>query len=349
MSIIRYGIIGAGAIAQRRHMPEAHAHAHSTVAAIADPSEGRAEAIAQTYGARPYTDYKAMLQDEDIDAVVVACPNAYHAPMTIAALEAGKHVLCEKPMATTREDARKMIATAERTKRHLMIAMNQRFMPAHITAKRILDSGRLGKVLTFRTAFKHGGPEAWSVDGSKSWFFDATAAFMGVTGDLGVHKVDLVRWLLGDEFSEVSAAIETLDKTGPDGKPIGLDDNAFLTLRTASNVLGTVNLSWTTYSGEENDTVIYCTNGVLKIGTDPDFAVTVDYRNGDRELHKVGALATNDSQVASGVIDAFTEAIRTDRTPEVDGTEGYRCLNVILTAMESAKAHKVTPIDNNVT
>src|SRR5207245_3514919 len=143
---------------------------------------------------------------------VVAGPNALHAQQTIEALNAGKHVLCEKPMATTREDAKAMLAAAEKNKKFLMIGLNQRLMPPHIRAKEILQAGKLGKVLSSRPAFKHPGPEGCSVDAGKSWFFKKGQAYMGVTGDLGVHKADLMRWLLDQAFAEVGGIITTIDE-----------------------------------------------------------------------------------------------------------------------------------------
>jgi len=332
---VKYGFIGCGAIAQRRHLPEAAANSHSVVAALADPMGDRVEALAKQYGAKGYTDYKEMLKSADIDAVVVAGPNGLHAEQSIASLNAGKHVLCEKPMATTREDAKAMMAAAEKNRKYLMIGLNQRLMPPHVKAKEILQSGKLGKVLSFRTAFKHPGPEGWSVDAGKSWFFRKGQAFMGVCGDLGVHKADLMRWLLGQEFTDVGGFITTLDKRDPEGKLIELDDNAYLTLKTDGGVIGSMILSWTNYGAEENYTVIYCQKGVLGLGVDPVYGVVVSYANGDRELHKVGEMATNTKQVASGIIDSFTKNIETNTPPEIDGKEGYRSLDVILSAMEA--------------
>jgi predicted dehydrogenase len=285
-----------------------------------------------------------MLKDPNVDAVVVAGPNSLHAAQSIEALQAGKHVLVEKPMATNREDAQAMIKAADKAGKFLMIGLNQRLMPPHVKAKKILQGGGLGKVLAFRTAFQHPGPEGWSVDAGKSWFFKKGQAFMGVTGDLGVHKADLLRWLLGQEFTEVGAILSTLDKRDPDGILIDLDDNAYLTLKTDKGAIGSMILSWTNYGPEENYTIIYCEKGVLSLGIDPTYGVTVDYRDGERELHKVGAMSTNEKQVASGIIDAFTESIRTGKKPEIDGMEGYRSLDVILTAMDAAKAGKTMKI-----
>lgn len=344
MAVVKYGVIGCGAIAQRRHIPEAHANTHSKIAALSDPSPGRATELAKQYGAEAYTDYKQMLKKADIDAVVVCGPNKLHAPMTLDALKSGKHVLCEKPMATSRADAKKMIAAAKKARKYLMIGLNQRLMAPHVKAKAILKRGSLGKVLAFRTAFKHPGPEGWSIDAKKSWFFNPDAAFMGVTGDLGVHKADLMRWLLDQEFDQVGGVIATLDKKDARGKLIGLDDNAYLTLRTKPGVVGSMILSWTNYGREENYTVVYCQKGVLRIGDDPDYSVIVEYANGDMEKHKVGVIATNTTQVSSGVIDALTDGIRRKKAPAIDGNEGFACLNVILTAMDAARQGKTLSI-----
>jgi UDP-N-acetylglucosamine 3-dehydrogenase len=341
---VKYGVIGCGAIAQRRHIPECVNNPESKLVALADPVKERVDELAGKYGVKAYTDYKEMLKDPGIDAVVVAGPNSLHARQSIDALNGGKHVLCEKPMATTREDAKAMIDAAKKNGKFLMIGLNQRLMPPHVKARKILQSGALGKPLSFRTAFQHPGPEGWSVDAGKSWFFKKGEAFMGVTGDLGVHKADLLRWLLGQEFAEVCGILSTLDKRDPNGKLIDLDDNAYLTLKTTGGIIGSMILSWTNYGAEENYTVIFCQNGVLSIGTDPTWGVIVDYRNGERELHKVGEMSTNTKQVASGIIDSFTQAIANNKPPEIDGMEGYKSLDIILTAMEAAKSGKTMRI-----
>jgi UDP-N-acetylglucosamine 3-dehydrogenase len=346
MAVVKYGVIGCGAIAQRRHIPEGAANPRSKIAALADPVHGRAAELAAKYGAVAYTDYRKMLKDADLDAVVVCGPNALHAAQTIQALRAGFHVLVEKPMATTRADAKQMIAEAKKARKFLMIGMNQRLMPPHVKAKAVLDQGRLGKVLAFETSFKHPGPDGWSIDGAKSWFFKKDAAVMGVCGDLGVHKADLMRFLLGEEIVKVGGIIKTQDKKTPDGKPIPLDDNAFVVMETASGVMGTMNISWTNYGRfEDNGTTLFCQHGVMRIGIDPQFGVMVDYSDGQKDRYVVGAVATNTRQIASGIIDAFTDSILKNRKPAIDGEEGYRAMNIIVTALDAAKQGKMLKVD----
>ncbi len=346
MAIVRYGIIGCGAIGQRRHIPEAAANPKSCVAALVDPAPGRAAELAAKYKAQAYSDYKLMLQSAEIDAVVVCGPNVLHAPQAIDALKAGKHVLCEKPMATNRADAKAMLAAAKKAKKFLMIGMNQRLMPPHAKAKQVLDTGCLGRILAFETSFKHPGPDGWSVDGAKSWFFKKDAAVMGVCGDLGVHKADLMRFLLGEEITRVGGIITTRDKRDASGKLIPLDDNAFVTMQTASGVVGSMNISWTNYGNiEDNGTILYGEKGVMRIAMDREWGVMVDYRTGQKERYAVGAVASNTRQVASGIIDSFTEAILKGRKPAIDGEEGYRAMNVIVTAMEAAKKGAMLDVD----
>jgi predicted dehydrogenase len=182
------------------------------------------------------------------------------------------------------------------------------------------------------------------VDAGKSGFFQKAQAIMGVTGDLGIHKVDLMRWLLDQEFSEVGGMITTLDKRDAEGKLIALDDNAMLTLKTTGGVIGSMILSWTNYGMEENYTVLYCQKGVMSLGTDPIYGVVVDYKNGERELHKVGEMSTNTKQVPSGIIYSFTKAILENKPPAIDGMEGYKSLDVILAAQEAAKSGKTVTV-----
>ncbi len=337
MEVVRYGMIGCGSIATRRHIPECVANPRSRLVAVADPAFERAQAMAEKHKVAAFKGHQRMLEEVPMDAVVICCPNALHAPITIDALKAGKHVLCEKPMATSRDDARAMIDAAREARRFLMIGHNQRLMPAHIKAKQILDSGRLGRVLAFRTSFKHPGPDLWAAPADDCWFFDRQAAGLGVIGDLGIHKIDLIRWLLGQEITEVSGLVSTLDKCGRDGQLIALDDNAFLHLKTSDGVIGTLEASWTNYGIEDNTTVIYARNGTLAIGTDPTCSIVVTFRNGEQELHRTGAMASNVRQVCSGVIDAFTDCILNNQPPGISGEEGARSLDIVLTALEASR------------
>ncbi len=340
---VRIGIIGAGAIVRHRHAPETLENPQAEVAAVVDLVQSRAEEVTAQYGGKAYTDYKEMLASDEIDAVIVAATNTTHAAMTIAALEAGKHVLCEKPMATSLADAQRMIDAAAKSGKKLMIGHNQRLEAANVKAKEILQSGKLGRVLTFRSVFGHPGCEDWAIDGEDTWFFRKEVTGLGTLGDLAIHKLDLVRWLLEDDYTQVSAFTDTLYKTYPDGKLIDVEDNAICLLRTQKGVMGTMIASWT-YRKEENSTVLYCENGVLSLYTDPDYPVVVEYDHIRGEYYKVGKKSTNVEQVKSGIIDAFVDCIVQDTEPLVPGIEGYKALEVVLAATESAKSGQIVKL-----
>lgn len=335
MAKLQVGVIGCGSIARHRHLPE-YAHNHRVeIRAVCDTVEERVQETAAKYGAKAYTDYKELLKDPEIQAVSVCLPNYLHASVTIAALEAGKHVLCEKPMAVSSAEAEAMIQAAKKADKRLMIGQNQRFMPAHIKAKQLLHSGRLGAVLTFRTEFSHGGPEGWSIDGAKSWFFRKEEALVGSMGDLGVHKSDLIRWLLEDEVVSVGAHIATLEKVAT------VEDNAVCTLQMRSGAIGTLTASWTYHPGEDNSTHLYCEHGVMHIGADKTYQVIVHYDDGQEDKIEVGAIATNEKQTTSGVIDEFVDAIFSRRESAIPGEEGKASLEVILAALESAQTKRI--------
>jgi len=343
--MLKVGIVGCGSIARTRHAREYSENPDAVLSALYSSHPERAGAIAAMYGGVIYGSYEALLQS-DVDAVSVCTSNETHAPITIEALKAGKHVLCEKPMATTMEDCRRMVDTADKYGRKLMIAFYQRLTEAHAKAKQILDTGELGKLLTFTTIFGHAGPEMWSADkGNHTWFFKKDAAGFGAIADLGVHKIDLIRWLVGSEVEQVSAFARTLDKKDETGRLIEVDDNSICLLGFENGVIGTLAASWTNYGEERNSTVLNCTNGTMKIYEHPECAIEVQFRNNEKVFHKVASIHSNESaQPNTGVIDMFVNAILKDKEPEFSGRNSLKTMEVVFAALESAKAGKVVNI-----
>lgn len=330
---IKIGVIGCGAIAQRRHLPEYSVRKDVEIVAVCDFHLSRAKEVSEMFGAKKaYDRHEELLADKDIDAVSICIPNHLHAAVSIEAMKAGKHVLCEKPMAVTLEQAEAMVKAAKENGVFLMVGHNQRLMPVHIKAKQILQEGTLGRVLSFQTVFGHSGPENWSIDGEKSWFFQEETAIVGAMGDLGVHKVDLIRWLLADEIIEVSAVYGSLHKT------MAIDDHAILLMKTQKGTLGTLTASWTYYPNEVNHTLLYCEKGTMKIGTDPEFGVIVEHNDGRRDQYHLDKIQTNDTggQSNSGVVDHFIEGILSKKGPEINGEEGLKAIKVIVSAIEAA-------------
>ncbi|MFB5660262.1 Gfo/Idh/MocA family protein [Alteribacillus sp. HJP-4] len=345
MSTLRVGIVGCGSIAQHRHLPEYAANSNVEIIGVCDVVADRAKEMAIKYDAKAFTEYEEMLKDEKIDAISVCLPNYLHAPVSIAALNAGKHVLCEKPMATSRDEAENMISAANSSGKKLMIAHNQRFVPAHQKAKQLLADGALGKIYSFRTAFGHGGPEGWSIDGAKSWFFKKEEAFIGAMGDLGVHKTDMLRYILGEEFAEVGAFVETSAKQNAD-----VDDTAVCVLKTESGIVGTLAASWSYVAGEDNSTIIYGEKGIARLLDDPVDSLIVQYQTGETVKYELGGIQSNDEggQTTTEVIDRFVKAILNDEESPVSGKEGMNSLQVILAALESQETKQIISINKEV-
>ncbi len=338
MQKIRVGVIGCGSIAKHRHLPEYNQNKHVEIVAVCDIVEERVNEFADQYKAKAYTNYEELLTNLDIDAVSVCTPNYLHAPISIAALNAGKHVLCEKPMATSREEAENMIEASQKNNKKLMIAHNQRFVPSHQKARQLIANGEVGKIYSFRSAFGHGGPERWSADGEDSWFFKKAEAFIGAMGDLGVHKTDLLRFLFDEEFVEVGAFVETSAKENAD-----VDDTAVCLLKTESGIIGTLAASWSYVSKEDNSTIIYGEKAILRLEDDPNHSLIVQYKNGEVVKYELGGIQTNESggQKNTQVIDQFVNSILHNTEPPVTGEEGMKSLQVVLSALESNETKRI--------
>lgn len=344
--LVRVAVCGGGAVAQARHLPEYAANPNAGITGILDFNRERAEELCERYGGRAYASLEEVLEDETVDAVSVCTPNVTHADYTIRALKAGKHVLVEKPMALDLTETRAMIEAQKETGKILMLGHNQRLVKAHVKAKELLREGAIGELLFFQCNFKHAGPETWSADpGAATWFFRKDKANFGVMGDLGAHKIDLIRYLTDSEIKSVFANMMTLDKKLPDGTPIELEDNAVCMFHMENGLPGIMNFSWTNYGGEDNGSTIYGTKGVMKIFGDYVDDIVLEMRDGVQVKYSVGAIQTNQNQTKSGVIDEFIASILEGREPIVTAIDGHNTLAVIETSMRSAREKRWLEIE----
>ena len=345
--MLKIGIIGCGKITEVRHAPEYAENPNCQLAAFFDVVPERAKALAEQYGGVAYDSIEALLAS-DVDAVSVCVANAYHAQASIQALKAGKHVLCEKPMATTPEDCEAMVAAAKAAGKFLMIGQNQRLAKAHVKAREIIESGEMGKVITFETHFAHPGPEGWT-GVRDSWFFDKKVASFGVMADLGVHKTDLIHYLTGKKIVRTSAVLATLDKTFSDGRPITVDDNAYAIYTMEDGVVGTMHVSWTNYGNENNSTKMYMEGGVLRMYDDPKYSLIVEKRDGEVIPYELDLLTSNKEQTtggrtSTGVIDAFVESIITNTPPAISGESAMHAMKVVFANEQSAQLGKAVDV-----
>lgn len=343
---MKVGIIGCGSIAKFRHAPEYKESPFVDEIVFYDRNVERAEELVNMYGGRIARTIEELLEDESIQAISDCSSNESHHYFTTKALESGKHVLVEKPISLSIDETIDMIEAQKKSGKKLMVAHNQRFTVAHQKAKELLENKVLGNVLTFRTTFGHAGPETWGVNKTNStWFFKKDRSGLGVAGDLGIHKIDLLHFLLDDEITQVSAFQGALDKVDETGERIEVCDNVVCSVRTKKGYIGTASFSWTYYGEEDNSTIIYCEKGIMKIYHRPDRQLEVIMKDGEVTEYNVGNIQTNKNQTSSGVIDAFIESIQHDQTPPVTGEDGLLALKVILGILKAAESEKVVTIE----
>jgi predicted dehydrogenase len=235
-------------------MGKAHSHAWRNVAALRPGAPGVRQqvlvgrdaaavgAAAEQYGwAETATDWHEVLERDDIDIVDVCVPGHLHAEVAIAALEAGKHVIAEKPLANTMAEAEKMVATARAARErgvHSMVGFNYRRVPALALARKHVADGRLGDVRQVRISYL----QDWLADedAPMTWRLRRELAGSGALGDLASHAVDQVRYLLGQEVTEVNALTHTFvpQRTGASGpEDVTVDDAAWSTMRTSGGAV----------------------------------------------------------------------------------------------------------------
>ncbi|WHZ03564.1 Gfo/Idh/MocA family oxidoreductase [Neobacillus sp. YX16] len=342
---IKAGIIGCGSITKLRHAPEYKANPFVDEIVFYDRNPERAYTLANLFGGCVAQTVEELLEDPEVQVISDCSSNEYHHIYSTKALLNGKHVLCEKPISLTVEQAQEIIEAQKKSGNKLMVDHNQRFTRAHQKAKEIIKNEELGKVLTFKTNFGHSGPEQWGVNKSNStWFFKKERSSLGVAGDLGIHKIDLIHFLLDDEIEQVSAFQGALDKVDENGHPIEVSDNIVCSLKTKKGRLGNASFSWTYYGEEDNSTIIYFEKGILKIYYNHEYQLEVIHDNGEKVRYQIESIQTNDNQTNSGVIDEFINCVRLNREPLVSGTDALSSLKVIVGIIEAAETNTVVTI-----
>jgi predicted dehydrogenase len=227
MAKLRVGLIGTSAWADEFLLPALRSHEQAVVAALCGRDRQRATVIEEKYGVEAvYTDYREMIETAGLDAVVVATPEDLHHPMVMAAVEAGLHVLCEKPMAFSAAQSAEMLTAAEAAGVKHMVQFTNRGLPHYRYLKRLLEDGYVGE--PYHAYFYW--PTGWAPSQEINpyhWAADPHRA-KGSLNELGSHMIDVARWLLGDVV-RVSASLHTnVQRTGPDGAPIETaNDSAF--------------------------------------------------------------------------------------------------------------------------
>jgi predicted dehydrogenase len=267
MDKVRFGVISASGMAQS-HMNAIKWNKTTELVAICDIDEERLNQVAEEYGVDKYVDYKELLKRDDIDAVVICTPDQLHREMTVEALKAGKHVLCEKPMALNSKDCRKMIRTSEKTGKKLMIAQVLRFDKGFEVIRKAYQSGEYGKLLRLSMTRVGAYP-------SRMWFRDVKRSG-GAMMDLHLHDLDFAVSLLGSPDALISFGV--LGSSG------GVDDSVSNYIYENGPIV-TSECSWLrkqfhfrTSAVFENGTLEYCDRSLTLHQTDKP-TVTIELKD----------------------------------------------------------------------
>ena len=312
----------------------AHMHAQSYanalntlgvgIAGIYDDDAARAEKMAEQFGTQAFGSLDELFA-ENLDGVIVCSENSNHRGHVLAAAGKVPNILCEKPIATTVEDAREMISACEQAGSKLQIAFPVRFAPPVQKLKAVLDAGTLGRLISAKCTNHGKMPDGW--------FTDKAKAGGGAVMDHTVHVIDVLRWALGTEVTEVYAEIGhgLLHDTE-------IDDAGMLSFRLGNGVYGTLDTSW---SRPEN----YATWGDVTIEILGERGIaTVDAFDQKLTLTSAPAQKTEwvpwGSDADLGLVKDFVEMIETGREPLITGTDGLKALEVALAAYRSAEETK---------
>ncbi|RFB18726.1 gfo/Idh/MocA family oxidoreductase [Bacillus sp. HNG] len=306
----------------------AHMHANSyaaainemegvTLAGIADENEERGSKSSQLFDTVYYKNYQDLL-DSDIDAVIVTSENSLHHQHVIAAAKAGKHVLCEKPLATNLKDIEEMIRVCEQNGILLGTAFPVRFNTPIQHAKKVLEEGVLGDILAIKGTNRGTNPGGWFIDKAKSGG--------GAVLDHTVHVVDIMRWFTGAEVKEVYAEIGNIYIDHQ------IDDCGILTIEFTNGMFATLDCSWSRNSayptwGDVTMEIIG-TNGTLKIDA---FSQKIDFYSNQEGVNWIGW----GDDMDTGLIEDFVASVREGRAPLATGHSGMKAVEVALAAYQS--------------
>ncbi|MEK4297294.1 Gfo/Idh/MocA family protein [Paenibacillus sp. FSL R5-0914] len=315
----------------------AHAHAFDylasllhmsevTVSGIADEVPERTQALAERHSIPYYANYKELLEDVNIDAVIICSENVYHAELTIASARAGKHVLCEKPLGLSVEEMERMISVCSEEGVQLMTAFPCRFLTPVVRAKESLDRGDIGEIIAFK------GTNRGSFPGPR-WFSDEALSGGGAVLDHTVHVMDLMNWFSGSSVEQVYAYADTLFDSE---RKRTIDDAGMVHVTFENGVFGVLDPSWSRNPGfptwGDVTLEIIGTKGVISI----------DAFNQKNNVYGRASGKGNWSfwgdDMNELMLKAFVQALIEGVEVPISGIDGLRSTEVALTAYQSAHA-----------
>jgi UDP-N-acetylglucosamine 3-dehydrogenase len=344
---IRYGVIGGG-------MGTAHARgilrsSNSELAAVCDIDAAVVQRMQDEFGlpdSACYLDYGGLIGRSDIDVVIVASPDYYHEEQTIGAMAAGKHVLCEKPMALSVAECQRMIQAADRYAKKLMIGQICRYTPGFLMAKKLVDNGEIGELFYVESEYAHDyklhpGKDNWRMNPSRD----------PVIGG-GCHAVDLLRWIAGDPSEVTAYANHKVLTDWP------VNDTTIAILRFPNQVIGKVFVSIAVKRDYTMRSVFYGTRGtIIADNTSPHLTLFKDaivdplplFETRYPEIHDQSTALvlpiSLDSHNTTAEVSEFSESILNGTPVRTDGRQGAATIAVCCALVESAAKAASISID----
>jgi predicted dehydrogenase len=352
---VRVGIIGCGGIAQGKHLPSLQRLPEVELVAFTDFVEDRAREVASKFGAegaKVYATYEALLEDKSIDVVHVLTPNKSHAEVSIAALEAGKHVMCEKPMATNSTDAKKMVETARRVGKKLTIGYDNRFRKDSWHLHKMCQAGELGDIYFAKAhALRRRAVPTWGV------FLDKELQGGGPLIDIGTHALDLTLWMMdnykpksvvGNVYYKLGQQRNAANAWGPwDPEKFQVEDSAFgfITMENGATIV--LESSWAlniVQTGEAKTTLCGTKGGAdmqdgLRINGEHQgrlFTTDVNLEKGGGDYYD----GTGELTGAKLEAKLWIDAILNDTEPVVTGEQALVVTQILEAIYQSAEQGK---------
>lgn len=315
MRSVNVGVIGVGAMGQN-HVRVYSKIKNVNLLAISDLMKGTLAEVSKEYHTVGYVDYGNVLEMPEIEAVSVCVPTTYHYEVVMSAIEQGKHVLVEKPIAFTLDEAKEMVDAAEDAGVKLATGHVERFNPAVLEAKRLIDKGVIGEVVS--ASAKRVGP------------FPPRIKDVGVTIDLAIHEVDIMFYLFDSPVSGVYANM------GSRLEKCEFEDHAELMMKFESGTVGVLETNWLTPYKKRQLEII----GV-------DGIISIDYIDQTVQVYGKNAkkVHVTHKEPLKEELNSFLSCIVNDEEPKITGEDGIHALKVVLAAMKSAKSK--TPINMN--
>jgi UDP-N-acetyl-2-amino-2-deoxyglucuronate dehydrogenase len=346
---VGFGLIGCGAIG-RAHAASVVKACGSRLVAVADVSEKRAECLGDQYNVRFYSDYRYLLERQDIDVVNICLPSGLHMDACVDAACAGKHILCEKPLEVSLEKIDRIIEAVNENDVKLGVVFQRRFTHDALLIKKAISSGKLGRLISGSAYLKYYRDQAYYGSGAwrGTWRLDGGGCLM----NQGIHGIDLLQWYMGPVRS-VYALTDTVAHEN-----IEVEDVASAVLRFANGAIGVIEGSTSCYPGLPTRLEICGTSGTIALREEE--MVMWDFINPSGEddvLSKTGAkrLAAPDDanradpMTAVGVghipvVEDMTRAVLDDTAPAVIGHEARKAVEIILAIYESSKSGKAVEL-----